>query len=90
MVFTSLLLFSILYTLKLDGVIAWSWWSVFAPLWIWKGKIFNDEEKNLMDDIFAGLAITGAGVGSWVWWRRPQARLNTEVIGPDVLSEAWY
>ena len=43
-----------------------------------------------MDDIFAGLAITGAGVGSWVWWRRPQARLNTEVIGPDVLSEAWY
>ncbi len=60
--FTSLLLFSILYTLKLDGVLAWSWWSVFAPLWIWKG-----------------LAITGAGVGSWVWWRRPQARLNTEV-----------
>ena len=61
MVFTSLLLFSLLYTLKLDGVLDWSWWSVFIPLWAWKG-----------------LAITGAGVGSYVWWRRPQSRLNNE------------
>jgi len=59
--FTSLLLFSILFTLQLDQVIHWSWWSVFAPLWIWKG-----------------IAIAGAGVGSYVWWRRPQSRLNTE------------
>ena len=36
--FTSLLFFSILYALKLDGVINWSWWSIFIPLWIWKGK----------------------------------------------------
>ena len=36
MVFTALLLFSLLYTLKLDGALAWSWWSVFAPLWVWK------------------------------------------------------
>ena len=35
-VFTALLLFSLLYTLKLDGALAWSWWSVFAPLWVWK------------------------------------------------------
>ena len=25
-----------------------------------------------------GIAIAGAGVGSYVWWRRPQSRLNTE------------
>ena len=28
------LLFGIFLTLKLCGVIAWSWWWVFAPLWI--------------------------------------------------------
>jgi len=60
-VFTSLLLFSILFTLQLDRVIHWSWWSIFIPLWIWKG-----------------IAIAGAAVGSYVWWRRPQSRLNTE------------
>jgi len=27
---------------------------------------------------FLGIAIAGAGVGSYVWWRRPQSRLNTE------------
>ena len=82
MVFTSLLLFSILYTLKLDGVLAWSWWSVFAPLWIWKGDKLqeNCDEDCVINGILPGLAITGAGVGSWVWWRRPQARLNTEVF----------
>ena len=26
----------------------------------------------------SGIAIAGAGVGSYVWWRRPQARLNNE------------
>ena len=60
-VFTALLLFSLLYTLKLDGVLDWSWWSVFIPLWAWKA-----------------VAISGAGVGSYVWWRRPQSRLNNE------------
>jgi len=59
--FTSLLLFSLLFTLQLDEVIHWSWWSIFIPLWIWKA-----------------IAIAGAGVGSYVWWRRPQSRLNTE------------
>ena len=54
-------MFSVLYTLKLDGVISWSWWTVFLPLWVWKG-----------------IAISGASVGSYVWWRRPQSRLNNE------------
>ena len=30
------------------------------------------------DDCVQGVAISGAAVGSWVWWRRPQSRLNTE------------
>ena len=38
-VFTSLLIFSLLYALKLDGVLNWSWWSVFIPIWIWKGIV---------------------------------------------------
>jgi hypothetical protein len=35
-VFSCLLSFSVLYALKMDGIIDWSWWSVFAPLWAWK------------------------------------------------------
>ena len=27
-------LFSVFLVLKLTGVISWSWWWVFAPLWI--------------------------------------------------------
>lgn len=60
-VFTSLLIFSMLFALKLDRAIDWSWWSVFTPLWVWKG-----------------IAILGAIVGSYIWWRRPQNRLNAE------------
>ena len=26
----------------------------------------------------AGIVISGAAVGSYVWWRRPQSRLNSE------------
>jgi hypothetical protein len=37
MYFSSLLGFSILFTLKLDRVLDWSWWAVFVPLWLWKG-----------------------------------------------------
>ena len=39
-------------------------------------------KESVINGILSGLAITGAGVGSWVWWRRPQARLNTEVFTP--------
>ena len=47
-VFTALLLFSLLYTLKLDGALAWSWWSVFAPLWVWKvGQQIHATRVNL-------------------------------------------
>jgi len=60
-VFSALLAFSLLYTLKLDGKISISYWTVFLPLWIWKG-----------------IAIVGALIGSYVWWRRPHARVNTE------------
>merc|ERR1711862_700618 len=50
-----------LFALKLDGQIYWSWWSIFTPLFIWKG-----------------IAVAGAIVGSFVWWRRPQNRLNAD------------
>ncbi len=60
-VFSSLLSFSLLFALRLDGVIDWSWWAVFAPLWTWKG-----------------VAVSGAVVGSVVWWRRPQSRMNAD------------
>ncbi|OTF81718.1 transmembrane protein 185A-like protein, partial [Euroglyphus maynei] len=35
-VYTSLLIFSILFALRLDQTIMISWWLVFTPLWIWK------------------------------------------------------
>jgi len=38
-IFTSLLIFSLLYALKLDRVLNWSWWSIFIPIWIWKGIV---------------------------------------------------
>ena len=49
-VFTSLLTFSLLYALKLDGVLNWSWWSVFIPIWIWKGIV--GEYRLLKDNSF--------------------------------------
>ncbi|XP_053485295.1 transmembrane protein 185A-like isoform X2 [Ictalurus furcatus] len=36
LIYASLLLFSILLALKLDGVIQWSYWAVFTPIWLWK------------------------------------------------------
>lgn len=36
-VYTSLLIFFILFSLKLDNRIAASYWLIFLPLWIWKG-----------------------------------------------------
>merc|ERR1719220_1707161 len=50
-----------LFALKRDGILHWSWWSIFIPLFVWKG-----------------FAVSGAIVGSIVWWRRPQNRLNAE------------
>ena len=41
-VFSSFLGFSLLLAFKLDKDIDWSWWSVFIPLWIWKGIASKD------------------------------------------------
>ncbi|CAG0883698.1 unnamed protein product [Cyprideis torosa] len=35
-VYLCLLLFTICFALRLDGVITWSWWAVFIPIWVWK------------------------------------------------------
>ena len=51
-VFSSLLVFSILYALKLDGILqSWSWWSVFAPLWAWKCIVGELQEGDCMPDL---------------------------------------
>ncbi|KAL0280651.1 UNVERIFIED_CONTAM: hypothetical protein PYX00_001879 [Menopon gallinae] len=36
LVHTCLMVFTALFALKLDGVIHWSYWTVFAPIWFWK------------------------------------------------------
>ena len=87
-VFSSLLVFSILYALKLDGILeSWSWWSVFAPLWAWKCIVGELQEGDCMPDLttvvwqpfsLRHMPVLGAIVGSYVWWRRPQSRLNPE------------
>uniref|UniRef100_A0A671EE67 Transmembrane protein 185B n=1 Tax=Rhinolophus ferrumequinum TaxID=59479 RepID=A0A671EE67_RHIFE len=36
LIYACLLLFSVLLPLRLDGIIQWSYWAVFAPVWLWK------------------------------------------------------
>lgn len=36
LIYASLLLFSVLLALKLDGVLQVSYWAVFTPIWLWK------------------------------------------------------
>lgn len=60
-VHTCLLIFVVLFALRLDGHIIWSYWCVFAPIWLWKL-----------------LVISGATIGSYVWWRYPHFRLEGE------------
>ncbi|XP_037544349.1 transmembrane protein 185-like [Nematolebias whitei] len=36
LIYSCLLLFSMLLSLRLDGVIQWSYWAVFTPIWLWK------------------------------------------------------
>ncbi|KTG38673.1 hypothetical protein cypCar_00003881 [Cyprinus carpio] len=36
LIYACLLLFSVLLSLRLDGIIQWSYWAVFAPIWLWK------------------------------------------------------
>lgn len=33
---TCLLVFTLLFALRLDGYIDWPFWAIFAPLWLWK------------------------------------------------------
>ncbi|XP_074650323.1 transmembrane protein 185A-like [Tubulanus polymorphus] len=35
-VYSCVLLFSLLFALRLDGSIQWSYWVVFIPIWLWK------------------------------------------------------
>ncbi|XP_045919943.1 transmembrane protein 185-like [Micropterus dolomieu] len=36
LIYSCLLLFSVLLSLRLDGVIQWNYWAVFTPIWLWK------------------------------------------------------
>ncbi|KAE8584444.1 hypothetical protein XENTR_v10020969 [Xenopus tropicalis] len=36
LIYACLLLFSVLLALRLDNIIQWSYWAVFAPIWLWK------------------------------------------------------
>lgn len=36
LIYACLLLFSVLLSLRLDDKIQWSYWAVFAPIWLWK------------------------------------------------------
>lgn len=54
-VYTSLFFFFLLFALKLDGFLSWSFWVVFIPLWIWKGFVV------------VGSLI---GIIVWVWQRK--------------------
>lgn len=36
LIFSCLLVFSLLFALRLDNTIKWSYWVVFLPIWIWK------------------------------------------------------
>ena len=38
-VFSCLLVFSLLFSLRLDNTVTWSYWLIFLPIWIWKGLV---------------------------------------------------
>ncbi|GFO08241.1 hypothetical protein PoB_003474600 [Plakobranchus ocellatus] len=39
-VFSSLLVFCLLFSLRLDETVDWSYWFIFLPIWIWKLLVF--------------------------------------------------
>ncbi|KAG5325453.1 T185B protein, partial [Pseudoatta argentina] len=39
LVHTCLMIFTSLFALRLDGFIEWSYWSIFSPIWFWKGMV---------------------------------------------------
>uniref|UniRef100_A0A905R0M0 Transmembrane protein 185B n=1 Tax=Rhodnius prolixus TaxID=13249 RepID=A0A905R0M0_RHOPR len=38
-VHTSLMIFTALFALRLDGSLDWSYWTVFSPIWFWKTMV---------------------------------------------------
>lgn len=60
-IFSCLLVFSLLFSLRLDDTIQWSYWVIFLPIWIWKL-----------------IVVLGAVVGSYVWFRHPQYRMEVD------------
>ncbi|XP_052759667.1 transmembrane protein 185B-like [Mya arenaria] len=40
-IFACLLIFSLLFSLRLDNTIQWSYWVVFTPIWIWKFLVIS-------------------------------------------------
>lgn len=81
-VYTSLLSFVVLVALKLDDVIDASWVVVFTPLWIWKGKLMECFKCHQLDlnyfFIILGLVIVGSFIGSIVFLKNPQYRLEND------------
>ncbi|XP_023230209.1 transmembrane protein 185A-like [Centruroides sculpturatus] len=41
LVYSCLLIFTLLFALRLDGAISWSYWAIFLPLWIWKAFVIS-------------------------------------------------
>ncbi|CAG5103165.1 transmembrane protein 185A isoform X1 [Cotesia glomerata] len=39
LVHSCLMIFTALFALRLDGFIEWSYWSIFSPIWLWKGMV---------------------------------------------------
>jgi len=38
-VYGCLLIFCLLFALRLDGIVTWNYWIIFLPLWIWKALV---------------------------------------------------
>lgn len=71
----------ILLALKLDDVIDAQWVVIFLPLWIWKSKISDVFFMNISLILFfsiLGLVIVGSFIGSVVFLKNPQYRLEND------------
>jgi len=38
-IFSCLLVFTLLFSLRLDNTIQWNYWVIFLPIWIWKALV---------------------------------------------------
>lgn len=39
LVHTCMMIFTILFSLRLDNYIEWNYWSIFTPIWVWKSMV---------------------------------------------------